>query len=58
MKAKNVTVDIVENENGDSITEKVNDFHIDVIRRRFDQSNFTLNQKVEILDKIIQNLSQ
>lgn len=58
MKAKNVTVDIVENENGDSITEKVNDFHIDVIRRRFDQSNFTLNQKVEILDKIIQNLLQ
>lgn len=58
MKAKNVTVNIVENENGDSVSEKVNDFHVEVIGRRLNQSSLTLNQKVEILDEIIQNLSQ
>ena len=35
---------------------RVNAFHVDVIERRLNQSNLTTEQKIVVMDKIMENL--
>lgn len=53
---KNVFVHIVAYESTDSLTERVNAFHVDIIQRRLKQSNLTTDQKIDVVNKIIENL--
>ena len=38
------------------LADKVNTFHVDVIERRLNQSNLATEQKIAVIDKIIENL--
>lgn len=41
---------------GYSRAEKLNEFHVDVIRRRLNESNLTTTQKIAVVDQIIEGL--
>lgn len=36
--------------------DKLNEFHVDIIRRRLNESNLTTAQKIAVVDKIIESL--
>ena len=39
-----------------ALSDKVNGFHAEVIERRLNQSNLTIEQKLAVIDKIIKSL--
>ncbi len=39
-----------------ALSDKVNEFHAEVIERRLNRSNQTIEQKLAVIDKIIKNL--
>ncbi len=53
---KNVFVHVVTYESNNSLTEQVNAFHVEIIQRRLKQSNLTADQKIDVVNRIIENL--
>ena len=53
---QNVVIHVPENINFHTLSDRVSDFHVDVIRRRLNQSDLTTEQKVAVIDKIILDL--
>lgn len=51
-QVRNVVVHLVKKE-GLSIAEEINELYVEIIRRRLEKSNFTPQQKVEIINNII-----
>ena len=43
-------------ESDTSIPDKINELHVEIIRRRLEQNNLTAEQKIVIIDQIIENL--
>ncbi len=39
-----------------ALSDKVNGFHAEVIERRLNQSNLTIEEKLAVIDKIIESL--
>ncbi len=52
----NIVVHNEENTDFQTLSDKVNEFHVEVIERRLNQMNITLDKKISIIDKIITNL--
>lgn len=55
-KIQNVIIHIADNADIHALSDKVNAFHVDVIERRLNQSDLTTEQKIAVIDKIIENL--
>ena len=52
----NVEVFVSDGADLHALADKISEFHVSVIERRLVQSNFTTRQKIEVVNKIIQNL--
>ncbi|MGF7060138.1 hypothetical protein HNR33_003828 [Brassicibacter mesophilus] len=56
-QVQKIVIHLVEPPESDtSIPDKINELHVDIIRRRLDQNNLTAEQKIIIIDQIIKNL--
>lgn len=54
--AQDVIIHIDDNVNFYSLADKISEFHADSIERKLNQLNLTVEQKIVIVDKIIENL--
>lgn len=54
--AQDVIIHIDDNINFYSLADKISEFHADSIERKLNQLNLTAEQKIVIVDKIIENL--
>ena len=55
MKIRRIIIHDGSAEDG-SRAEKLNEFHVDIIRRRLNESNLTTQQKLAVIDQIIESL--
>lgn len=55
-KIQTVIVHTPDNMNRDHMSEKINNFYLNVVRRQLRQSNLTAEQKITVIDKVIENL--
>ena len=39
-----------------ALSDKINEFHLEVVERRLNSSNLTTDEKIAIIDKILDNL--
>ena len=53
---RNIIVHNADHVDLHTLADKVSEFHVQVIEQRLGQSNLTREQKVTIIDKIIENL--
>lgn len=53
---RNVIVHISDDTDIHSLSNRINEFHVDIIERRLNQSNLTTEQKTAVIDKIIDEL--
>lgn len=57
LQIRSIVPHFVQYEHPQSLSDRIADLHIQVIERRLSQSDFTTEQKLTIIDKIIENLS-
>ena len=56
-QVREIIIHLVEPPESDtSIPDKINELYVEMIRRRLDQNNLTAEQKIVIIDQIIENL--
>lgn len=56
-QVRKIVIHLVEPPESDtSIPDKINELHVEIIRRRLDQNSLTAEQKIVIIDQIIENL--
>lgn len=56
-QVRNIIIHLVKPTVSDtSIPDKINELHVEIIRRRLDQNNLTAEQKIAVIDQIIENL--
>ena len=53
---KNVIVHMPENMDFHTLSDKINEFHLEVVERRLNGSNLTTDEKIAVIDKILDNL--
>ena len=53
---KNVIVHMPENMDFHTLSDKINEVHVEVVERRLNSSNLTTEEKLVVLDKILNNL--
>ncbi|WP_347295889.1 hypothetical protein [Enterocloster bolteae] len=39
-----------------ALSDKINEFHLEVVERRLNSSNLTTDDKIAVIDKILDNL--
>lgn len=52
----NVIIHIPENIDFHSLSDKINEFHLEVVESRLKRSNLTIEDKIAVIDKILVNL--
>lgn len=56
-QVRKIVIHLVEPPKSDtSVPDKMNELHVEIIRRRLDQNNLTAEQKIAVIDQIIENL--
>lgn len=56
-QVRNIIIHLVKPPESDtSIPDKINELHVEIIRQRLKQNNLTAEQKIAVIDRIIQNL--
>lgn len=55
-RVQNVVVHVADDSGIHALTDKVNGFHVDVIERKLSQSDLTTEQKIAVIDKILESL--
>ena len=53
---RNVIVHIADNADIHALADRVSEFHVDIIERKLNQSDLTTEQKIAVIDKILDNL--
>ena len=53
---RNVIVHIADNTDIHTLADRVSEFHADIIERKLNQSDLTTEQKIAVIDKILDNL--
>lgn len=53
---QNIIIHDSEGIDSDTLTNKINKFHAEVIERRLSQSNLTVSDKIQVIDKILESL--
>ena len=53
---QNVIVHIPDNMDLHALSDKINEFHLQVVERRLNSSNLTTDDKIAVIDKILDNL--
>lgn len=39
-----------------ALSDKINEFHLEVVERRLNSSNLTTDEKIAVIDKVLDNL--
>lgn len=55
-RVQNVIIHISENMDFHALSDKMNAFHLEVVERRLNSSNLTTEEKIAVVDKILDNL--
>ncbi len=53
---QNVIIHVPENMDVHALSDKINEFHLEVVERRLNGSNLTTDEKIAVIDKILDNL--
>ena len=53
---QNVIIHVSDNMDFHELSDKINEFHFEVIERRLNSSNLTTDEKVTVIDKILESL--
>lgn len=53
---QNIVVHTLTSAESHSIQDKVNEIYIEVIEHRLEQSDLTIQEKISVIDKIIENI--
>lgn len=53
---RNIVVHISDNADIHTLADRISEFHVDIIERRLNQSNLATEQKIAVIDKIIDDL--
>lgn len=53
---KNVIVHKVESSDKHTLSDRISELHTEIIERKLNQSGLTKKEKIEVLDKILDNL--
>ena len=54
--ACNVIVHIADTLDGNTLSDKASEFYAQIIKCRLNESNLTTEEKISVIDKIIENL--
>jgi len=55
-KIQNIIFHIADNADSESTADKINDFYIDIIRRRLLGNNYTKAQRIKIIDGLTEKI--
>ena len=53
---QNIIIHVSDNIDSRSLSDKINEFHVEVIERRLSNSNLSVKEKVAVIDRILENL--
>ena len=53
---QNIIIHTSKDTNSHVLADKINEFHVEVIKRRLNRSDLTTKQKIIVIDKIIEDL--
>ncbi len=53
---QNIIIHVSDNMDSHSLTDKINEFHVEVIERRLSNSNLSVKEKISVIDRILENL--
>jgi len=53
---QNVIIHVPDSMDFHAFSDKINEFHIEVIERKLQSSNLTTREKAAVIDKILENL--
>lgn len=53
---QNVIIHVPENMDFHALSDKINEFHLEVVERRLNSSNLNTGEKIAVIDKILDNL--
>ena len=54
--SRSVIVDLPDNMDFHALSDKINEFHLEVVERRLNSSNLTTDEKIAVIDKVLDNL--
>lgn len=53
---QNVIIHVSDNVDFHALSDKINEFHFEAIERRLNRSNLTTEEKITVIDKILESL--
>lgn len=53
---QNIIIHVSDNMDSHSLSDKINEFHVEVIERRLCNSNLSVKEKIAVIDRIMENL--
>ncbi len=53
---QNIIIHTPDNMDFQSFSNKINEFHVEVIERKLNNSNLTVEEKIAVIDRILKNL--
>ncbi|MDR2023845.1 MAG: hypothetical protein LBQ71_11535 [Hungatella sp.] len=53
---QNVIIHTPDNMDFHSLSDKINEFHVEVVERKLNNSNLTVEEKIAVIDRILENL--
>lgn len=53
---QNIIIHVSDNMDSHSLSDKINEFHVEVIERRLSNSNLSVKEKIAVIDRILENL--
>ena len=53
---QNIIIHVPDNMDSHSLSDKINEFHVEVIERRLSNSNLSVKKKIAVIDRILENL--
>ena len=53
---QNVIIHVSDNVDFHALSDKITEFHFEVIERRLNSSNLTTEEKITVIDKILESL--
>jgi hypothetical protein len=53
---QNVIVHFPDKMDFHALSDKINEFHLEVVERRLNSSNLTTDEKIAVIDKVLDNL--
>ena len=55
-KTRNIIVHVAQNADSESIADKINDFYIEIVKRRISGNNYTKAKRIKIIDGLMEKI--